>query len=229
MTAEEGENNLADHRRLYAAKGSRKESIRHNDTERHRIMRHILYIMTVAAIFCTSCKEKEQKKDIIVPPPAVEKTTSPSEMQATRQQRDVEWLGARYKVTIGRSADKSLPKAYDENGKEYYDNTITLRIQREDGSDVMNRSFTKEYFKQYAGNSSMVKSGALLGIVLDRIDDGKLIFATSIGSPEISSDEFIPLIMTVDRYGNIKVSLDTRMDSGSDTEDDEEMMDDEGV
>ena len=192
-------------------------------------MRTILYIMTVAAIFCSSCKEKEQKKDIIVPPPTKKKTTAPSEMQTTRQQRDVEWLGATYKVTIERSADKSLPKAYDENGNEYYDNAISLRIQREDGSDVMNRTFTKEYFKQYAGNNSMVKSGALLGIVLDKVADGKLIFATSIGSPEISSDEFIPLIMAVDRFGNIKVSLDTRLDSGSDKEDDKEMMDDEGV
>ena len=47
-------------------------------------MRTILYIMTVAAIFCSSCKEKEQKKDIIVPPPTVEKTTAPSEMQTSK-------------------------------------------------------------------------------------------------------------------------------------------------
>ena len=87
-------------------KGSRPQPIRQKDIERHRIMRTILYIMTVAAIFCSTCKEKEQKKDIIVPPPTVEKTTAPSEMQTTRQQRDVEWLGATYKVTIERSADK---------------------------------------------------------------------------------------------------------------------------
>lgn len=183
----------------------------------------------MATLFCTSCKEKEQKKDIIVPKPTVEEVTGPSEMQQTRQERDVDWLGSTYKVTIERTADKALPKAHDENGKEYYDNSISLRIQREDGSDVMNRTFTKEYFSQYAGNDRMVRNGALLGIVFDKVSGDKLIFATSIGSPEISSDEFIPLIMTVDRYGNIKVSLDTRMDSGSDTDNEEEMMDEDGV
>ena len=58
---------------------------------------------------------------------------------------------------------------------------------------------------------------------------GMINFATSIGSPAISSDALIPLIMAVDRFGHIKVSLDTRLDSGSDKEDDKEMIDDEGV
>lgn len=171
--------------------------------------------LVIAAAMCSSCSKKEEHKDIIVNIPKEETPKGTQQMTQTRQQRQVEWLGNKYEITILRQVDKSLPKVSDENGTEYYDNNIQLRIKRADGSDVINRTFKKTDFAQYTKGSGLEKSGALLGIVFDKIENNKLVFATSVGSPDVRSDEFIPLIMTIDCFGNISISLDTQMDSGS--------------
>lgn len=162
-----------------------------------------------------SCKEKEAQQDIIVPPPVEEAKKGPQEMSQTKQRHEVDWQGAQYVVSIERSADSSLPLVSDESGQEYYDNTIHLRIQREDGSDFVNRTFKKSDFVSYVRGSGMEKTGALLGIVYDKIENGRLVFATSIGSPDFRSDEFVPMVMTLDRNGNFTVTLDTQLDSDS--------------
>lgn len=162
-----------------------------------------------------SCKEKEAQQDIIVPPPVKEAKKGPQEMSQTKQRHEVDWQGAQYVVSIERSADTSLPLVSDESGQEYYDNTIHLRIQREDGSDFVNRTFKKSDFVSYVRGSGMEKTGALLGIVYDKIENGRLVFATSIGSPDFRSDEFVPMVMTLDRNGNFSVTLDTQLDSDS--------------
>ena len=47
--------------------------------------------------------------------------------------------------------------------------------------------------------------------------------ASSVGSPDFRSDEFVPMTMTVDANGGISLRLDTKMDtnSGDETDDDE--------
>lgn len=160
-----------------------------------------------------SCKDKVVKKDIIVPPPTPEAPKGPQQMSETHQSPQVDWLGSTYKIIIDRKADKGLPKVSDENGMEYYDNSITVRIQRADGSDFFNKTFSKEFFAQYLPNSEYARNGALLGIVFDKIENDRLTFAASVGSPDVQSDEFIPLIMTINRMGEISVKQDTRMDT----------------
>ena len=70
------------------------------------------------------------------------------------------------------------------------------------------------------------KNGVLLGIVLDRADGDNLIFAASVGSPDVLSDEFIPMVLTVGRMGDVSIKRDTTMDTSNDQEQQEE---DEGV
>lgn len=173
----------------------------------------IIALPLLAALTLSSCKEKVVKKDIIVPPPAQEAPKGTQQMSETHQSPNVEWLGSEYKIFIDRKADKGLPKVADENGIEYYDNAITLRIQRADGSDFINKTFSKEFFSRYLPNSDYTRNGALLGIVFDKVENDRLTFAASIGSPDVQSDEFIPLIMTINRMGEISVKQDTRMDT----------------
>lgn len=182
----------------------------------------ILIISSLLTLLLSSCKEKEVKQDIIVPAPVEKKVTGPQQMPDTKQERDIEWLGSTYHITIIRSVCDSLPKAKDEDGNAYYDNTISLCIQRPDGSNVVNRTFTKASFNSYISGSGMEKDGALLGIVFDKVENGCLVFATSVGSPDIRSDAFVPMVMKVDRNGQITVSLDTKLDSGSDIDMDDE-------
>lgn len=187
-------------------------------------MKIITYtLLLFIALLASGCEEKKQTTDIIVPAPEKEVTKKDTlQMSETNQKHEVEWLGSTYKINIVRSADKSLPKVYDESGNTYYDNTITLQITRNDGTELLNKTFHKSNFADIASNSKITKKGALLGIVFDKIENNKLVFATSIGSPDISSDEYVPFIMTIDRDCHISTSLDTRMDSDvSDQEEDD--------
>lgn len=187
-------------------------------------MKKITYtLLLFSIIMASACEDKKPTTDIIVPPIEKEVTKKDTlKMSEINQNHEVEWLGSSYKITITRSADKSLTKAYDESGNAYYDNTITLKITRRDGTEFLNKTFHKSSFADIANNNKITKRGALLGIVFDKIENNKLVFATSIGSPDISSDEYVPFIMTIDRNGNISTSLDTRMDSDISDQDEDD-------
>ena len=58
----------------------------------------------------------------------------------------------------------------------------------------------------------MRKNGALLGIVYDKIDNGKLSFAASVGSPDPNSDEYIPLTLTLSTSGALYIAIDNKAD-----------------
>lgn len=186
------------------------------------------YILYMAAAFmgislCACHKEKPQT-DIIVKKTAPAKPSKTLKMGDYSQTRKVEWLGAEYTITIDFKADPSLPLA-SEGSQKYYDNRITLTIKRADGSEVVHRSFVKTDFAAHL-DETYAKNGALVGLVFDKVADDELVFATSVGSPDKSSDEYIPLTLKVDRYGTIAVTKATQLDtSAADASSD----DDDGV
>ena len=59
------------------------------------------------------------------------------------------------------------------------------------------------------------KVDALLGIVFDKVEDGVLRFAASVGSPDKASDEYIPLVLKISRSGSVSISKDTQFDTGN--------------
>ena len=113
-----------------------------------------------------------------------------------------------------RKADHSLPLADDGQGNKYYDNRITVKIVRKDGSSFFNRTFTKDDFAKYV-DPLYRKNSALLGIVLDKAEGDNLVFAASVGSPDKMSDEYVPLLMKISRFGDVAISKDTQLDTGA--------------
>lgn len=104
-------------------------------------------ILSLASILTfASCNEKKEKHDIIVPAPKVETKKGTQQMKEVRQERNVKWLGKDYSVSVMRTADKSLPLIKDENGQEYYDNAIDVKVLRADGTKAFNKKFTKQDF-----------------------------------------------------------------------------------
>ena len=128
-------------------------------------------------------------------------------------------MGSTYQVLVERKADESLPLADDGQGNKYYDNRITVKIIRKDGSEFFNRTFVKEDFSAYV-DALYKKNSALLGIVLDRAEADYLVFAASVGSPDKMSDEYVPLVMKVSRFGDVKISKDTQLDTMSEGSED---------
>lgn len=161
-----------------------------------------------------SCKKKPVHKDIIVPPPVEEVKKGVQQMEESKSQpRKVEWLGGEYIIKVTRTPDKELPLAEDEQGVSYYDNTIHVEILRSDNSVFFDRTFKKTDFMQYISGTGFESKGAMLGVVFDKVVDGKLQFAASVGSPDIRSDEFIPLVLTINRMGEVSVAIDVKIDN----------------
>ena len=198
-------------------------------TEKSKMRRLSIVLMAVCSLVLMSCKEKKTSTVIIAPKPVEEVKKDPSKMQEINQDMNVEWIGKTYPVVIRRVSDESLPMVKDESGSKYYDNVITLKVIRPDGSEFFSRTFKKTDFSSYLDDKTR-SNGALLGIVLDRAEGDNLIFAASVGSPDRLSDEYIPMVLTLSRMGNVSIKKDTELDTASDrTEGELTEEEDDGV
>ena len=129
-----------------------------------------------------------------------------------RESRKVQWTGASYTVDTEFKADKSLPLISDGEQK-YYDNRATVKILRKDGTVFFNRTFSKADFINQIDAS--YKDGALLGVVYDKCDGDNMYFAASVGSPDKSSDEYVPLVVKISRFGDVSIKKDATLDTQS--------------
>ncbi len=172
-------------------------------------------------LLLTSCGEKKNTGDIIAPKPEEKHSNGILSMQNYQDTSAKTWMGKIYNITVTRTVDRSLPVAEDENDQKYYDNKITLLVKRSDGSVFFEKTFSKSDFSQYISGSYSQK-GALLGVVFDKVDGANLIFGASIGSPDKTSDEYIPLVVRLSKGGTLSIEKDTQMDTGSDVVPDEQ-------
>lgn len=185
-------------------------------------MKRINYILftVLAAGLMASCAEEKKKSNIIIAPkPAAKVTNKPTQkMSDYEQARDIEWLGSTYKVIVKSESDSELPIVKLDETTKYYDNKITVRILRQDGTEFFNRSFTKSAFEQYLDRHTK-ESGALLGIVYVKAEGNNLCFAASVGSPDVTSDEYIPLVLKITNLGAVAITKDQTLDMESSNDD----------
>lgn len=176
-------------------------------------MKKILSLVGLIMLFgaMAGCQGEKKTKDIITHKPIIVRAGKPQKMGDYSQSRQIVWSGNAYTIEVSFKADPALP-LIEEGSQKFYDNRITLRIVRKDGTEFFSKTFTKADFAACL-NSDYGRDGALLGIVFDRIAGGQLVFAASVGSPDKSSDEFVPLVMKISRFGEVSVSEDTQLDT----------------
>lgn len=183
-----------------------------------RVLPLLVTAMLVASASLLSCTEKKKNDGIIIAPkPVVEKPRQTQRMSGYEQSRNVEWLGSTYKVVMKREADTSLPLAESDDHMRYYDNSITIRVVRKDGTTFFDRTFRKTDFSAWLDDDTR-KTGALLGLVFVEAKGDYLVFAGSVGSPDVMSDEYVPLLVKVSRMGAVSIAKDTQLDTGGDDE-----------
>ncbi|MCR5643833.1 MAG: DUF4738 domain-containing protein [Prevotella sp.] len=176
----------------------------------------ILFSMAALA----GCKEKKQSEDIITSRVEVQKPTAPVRIQAYADSKEIQWLGRTYTVEWKRTPDDSLSMVKDEDGQKYVDNRAAIRIIRPDGSVFFHKSFTKSAFTAYLPEK-YCRLGILEGLVFDEVDGNHLVFAASVSLPQ-TEDEYIPLEVKVDNFGNVTIQQDNSLDTyGSDEDDDD--------
>ena len=144
-------------------------------------------------------------------------------MQDYNQVKDIQWLDRAYQVDIRRTADDSLRMVKDETGQKFVDNRIHLKVIRQDGSVFFSQTFTKASFNDYLDDDYRA-TGILEGLVFDRVDGHQLIFAGSVSHPQ--TDEYIPLEVKIDNFGNVSVERDSELDTngtGEHDDDDDEV------
>ena len=175
--------------------------------------KHLLALVTMSVAIClASCGGKKEKTDIIARKPIVVRAKETRAMGDHRESRKVQWIGASYTVDTEFKADKSLPLISDGEQK-YYDNRATVKILRKDGTVFFNRTFSKADFINQIDAS--YKDGALLGVVYDKCDGDNMYFAASVGSPDKSSDEYVPLVVKISRFGDVSIKKDATQDTQS--------------
>lgn len=185
-----------------------------------------LTAVVLTALVVTSCGKKKQSNDIIVPTVETPKPQTPVRMQPYDQTNDVQWLGKEYQVAINRVSSDSLPMVKDETGQQFFDNRITVRILRSDGSVFFKRVFTKADFVAQLDDDYR-KTGILEGIVFDKADGNNIIFAGSVSHPQ--TDEYIPLVVSVSNFGEVSIRRDDQMDTSGSLPAEGPNPDDEGV
>ena len=146
----------------------------------------IIGMAVMMSMAFSSCKKEKKSTDIITTKPVVKVPKKTQQMSNYVQMR--------------------------EDGSKYFDNKISVRILRKDGSEFFKRVFTKADFLSYI-DSGTKKHGALLGIVYVKAEGDWLFFAASVGSPDVTSDEYIPMVLKISRMGAVSISKDTQLDS----------------
>lgn len=177
-------------------------------------MKRINYIiMTALAVtFLASCAEKKKSNIIITKKPVVQVKKGTQKMSDYEQSRDVEWVGSTYQVVVKRKSSAELPVVQLDENTKYYDNQITVRVLRKDGSEFFSRTFAKNDFADYL-DAHTNNQGALLGIVYVKAEGDYLYFAASVGSPDVTSDEYVPLLLKISRMGVVNISKDQVLDT----------------
>lgn len=170
-------------------------------------------ILTLSTVFVfafvlvsVSCKE-EKKEDVII----VKTPTTPAKPKGTiakdslSDSQAVQWGDASYTVKVTRKADKSLPVIKnEESGDKYYDNIVTISVLREDNSEAISKTFTKDNFREYIAKDQYANYSLLIISFLEA-DANNLKFVVAVGDPDDNSDNYINLQMLVSKTGGIVV------------------------
>lgn len=157
-----------------------------------------------------SCKDKPQSNIIIAHRPMVVQQQKPQVIGDAIRASNINWVGSRYTVKVRVKCDTSLPLATD-GAVKYYDNRVNISILRADGSSFFNRTFTKSDLGPYV-DDTYYEDGALIGIVFDKVDGESLKFAVSVGNPDKTTDEFVPLELTISHLGDVAIEKATNED-----------------
>lgn len=193
----------------------------------HDNMKKIIALMVLAMMVAglASCRQEKEDRTIITTKPVKKTPLKTQKIGDYEQVRKVEWVGSVYSVKVVRKADASLPVVVDATTEnKFYDNTISVTICRKDGTVFFNRVFKKDDFAGQAETTD-AKHTALLGIVLDRAEGDNLIFAASVGAPDKMSDEYVPLVLKVSRFGAVSITKDMQLDTSSSPDKEETEID----
>lgn len=180
-------------------------------------MKRINYIfMAIAAAgLMASCAEKKKSNIIIAPKPAAKVSNKAiQKMSDYEQARDIEWLGLPTRLWLKElltvnCLSSSLMKP---------PSITTTRLPLESSEKTVRSSSTAPLPRVISSvilTSTIKETGVLLGIVYVKAEGNNLCFAASVGSPDITSDEYVPMVLKISNLGAVNISKDQILDTES--------------
>lgn len=167
-------------------------------------MKTVVYIVTcvVGLLFvsCTSRNKSESDVQVLMRDSTV--VSAPQRMQVSDTKMTITYKGKEYRSSVVRRPDESLPVVKNEQGEEFVDNSIALRITC-GGKSIVDKVFTKESFASLV-DAKFMRHAILEGLVYDRTTSGGIVYAASICYPQ--TDLYVPLRLTVSADGKISVT-----------------------
>ena len=158
----------------------------------------MIYSLPLLLVCITSCKDKPRSNIIIAHKPVVVPIQNkPRAIGDAVRNSSISWVGGKYTVKITVKCDTSLPLATD-GATSYY--------------PFFNHTFTKSDFKNYV-DANYYEHGALIGIILEKVDGENLEFAASVGNPDRSIDDFASLDITINHLGGISIASSNNEES----------------
>lgn len=163
---------------------------------------------TLAAVSTTlmsSCKEKKDSDEIVVEKIVEKPQNDATGMPSKTDEGNVQWVNnAQYKYVLQRNVDTELPEVVN-NGETYKDNSVTLTVNRSDGTVFYTNTFAKSSFTGLLSND-MKAHGVLLSIAYDHCDADNMYFVASIGSPDETNEDFTLIQLILNRMGTTSVA-----------------------
>lgn len=171
--------------------------------------KHFMTWGMAGALLLTACGQKEKAATGYSEFEKPDTTSTVQQMKDYHYSAEVKNGTHTYAYDIVREMNDSLPTVRDDEGDQYADNYIRLRVNR-DGKEYFNRMFTKQSFRNNL-DADFITHAILEGMAFDRVTAEGLRFAVSVSYP--ASDLYIPLCLTIAPDGSYSVTRDEVLDT----------------
>ena len=141
---------------------------------------------------------------------SVDENSSLQRMQVSRINQEIACKGKKFQLSIERTPDEKLPHVKSDMGL-FMDNSIQVKIVRENGTTLFEKKFTKNDFAGYLP-AKYVSRSVLEGLVFDDVrteEKKEITLAASVSYP--MTDLYIPFILVVSQDGKLSISKDEDM------------------
>ena len=141
---------------------------------------------------------------------SVDVQTGVQRMQESHVNQNFSCNGKKYKLSLDRVPDSSLPAVKSDMGT-FADNRIRIKIQHENGSPLFDKAFTKEDFAPYLPANFLANS-ILEGMVFDDVKTAankEITLAASVSYP--MTDLYVPFTIVVSQSGKMTLAKDEDM------------------
>lgn len=173
-------------------------------------MKHVFYALISLSLLmlqaCSSAGKSETDAPMLVADSIV--ASAPQRMQESDIKADFSFKGREYRSTVVRRPDESLPLVTNEQGEQFVDNRITLRLVAGDKT-IVNRAFTKTDFASLV-NAKFMRYALLEGLVFDQTTPAGIVYAASVAYPQ--SDLYVPIRIVISADGHLSMSCEETLD-----------------